>query len=100
MIFEGTAGLHHAKHGCYICGRTDGIVNTEAQIEGEGVLAFCSVCVRDAARALGLDFNDAYVAELRTSLTLAQAQRDAAVARTERLDDIVREASRPARSKK
>lgn len=45
----------HAKGGCYLCGNTNHLVDTEVYIDYEGVLAFCLSCVRDMAMTAGYD---------------------------------------------
>jgi hypothetical protein len=44
---------YHAKQSCYLCGQTSNLVDTEVQIEGEGVLGICKGCVHDMAVVAG-----------------------------------------------
>lgn len=66
-LYVGDALIAHAQGGCYRCHRGDRLVDTDAQIEGEGVLAICVSCIEELAEAAGLQFNAAAVAEMRAS---------------------------------
>lgn len=57
--------MAHARAGCYVCLRGDRLVDTGAFIEGEGALALCAGCIREAAEAADLTFNEARVAEIQ-----------------------------------
>jgi hypothetical protein len=61
-----------AKGGCYICGRADGLVSTEVDIEGEGVLCLCKGCIFDAAVAAG------WTVEVNQAADLEEARADGA----------------------
>jgi hypothetical protein len=83
MRFQGNSLDAHAKGACYVCLRADGLVDTDVQIEGEGILAICVGCITAAAEAAGLTFNEAAFAELRSAQQATS--RDALVARNEDL---------------
>lgn len=56
MDFVAQSAYYHAKAGCYLCGRTDSLVDTSVQIEGEGVLALCIGCIKgDLCMTAGID---------------------------------------------
>jgi len=95
MIFEAVSGTHHAKASCYLCGRTDSLANTEVQIEGEGILAICRVCVTDAALVLGLTFNETAVSELRAELQRVTRERDDALEIRSALQEAIDKAATP-----
>lgn len=59
--------MAHARAGCYVCLRGDRLVDTGAFIEGEGALALCAGCIREAAEAADLTFNEARVAEISSA---------------------------------
>ncbi|HXJ70264.1 MAG TPA: hypothetical protein VNM39_15255, partial [Verrucomicrobiae bacterium] len=44
---EASAEFYHAQSACYTCGRVEDVINTDVQIEGEGVLAICTNCVAE-----------------------------------------------------
>lgn len=44
----------HAREGCYTCNNTGPLLDTGAQIEGEGILAFCFTCIGDMALKAGV----------------------------------------------
>lgn len=54
MEFIGVAIYTYAKEACYICGKNENLVDTGTFIEGEGELAICDTCIKDAARTVGL----------------------------------------------
>ena len=112
--YVGDALLAHAAGGCYICQRGDSLVDTDAVIVGEGVLAVCKGCISDLAQAAGLHLNSAAVAEreaafieerrqfapervsaLEAELTETKAALDAALKVDELLDDIRKAAKGP-----
>lgn len=47
LLPEATYG--HAKGGCYRCGVPGPVVDMDTHIEGEGTLALCPPCIREAA---------------------------------------------------
>ena len=56
MDYAPQSSYYHAKESCYLCGKTDDLVDTAVQIEGEGVLALCRGCILgDMALTLGVD---------------------------------------------
>jgi hypothetical protein len=72
-IFVGNALTAHAQGGCFVCHRGDNLVDTEVQVEGEGILALCSSCIQDAAQAAGLTLNEGAFAEIRATLERERA---------------------------
>lgn len=103
--------MAHANGGCYVCRRGDSLVDFDVQIVGEGALAVCASCVKDAAEAAGLTFNEALVRELRAEiqrldasnierLEAELAEARAALADEQRLAARLQDAlARPAASK-
>jgi hypothetical protein len=67
MNFVGDALLAHANGGCYRCLRGDNLVDLDVQIVGEGILAICTGCLKEAAEAAGIHLNEAAVAEERAA---------------------------------
>lgn len=47
------AGYQHARQACYLCLNPEDGVDTEVQIDYEGVLFLCKGCVRTMAEFLG-----------------------------------------------
>lgn len=45
----------YAKESCYRCGQTHDLVDMDVHIEGEGSLAICRNCIREACFYLDID---------------------------------------------
>lgn len=45
----------YAKESCYRCGATGDLVDMDVHIEGEGALAICRNCIREACFYFGID---------------------------------------------
>jgi hypothetical protein len=74
------AGAWHADQACYLCHRVEDVIDTGRQIEGEGVLAICTACVRDMATEGGMDPEAEGEVEQMAEITGAlTAERDRAV---------------------
>lgn len=56
----------HAREGCYTCNNVGPLVDTGAQIEGEGILALCFSCISTMAVKAGIGdpTADAEIAQL------------------------------------
>lgn len=94
---QASAEFWHAQSACYTCGRVEDVIDTEVQIEGEGVLAICTNCVKEMAVAGGMDPDASNDVELMAQLTgRLTKERDDAVALTKKLRAQLREARRPA----
>ena len=65
--FVGNALMAHAQGGCFRCHRGSDLVDMDAYVEGEGALALCTGCIRDAAIAGGLTLNAAAIAEIKAA---------------------------------
>lgn len=52
------AEYFHAKQACYLCHQPHNVVDTEIQIEGEGVLCICRGCIGALAQTAGFDLTD------------------------------------------
>lgn len=79
MEFIGIATYTYAREACYICGRNEGLVDTGTFIEGEGELAICDNCIKEAARTAGLGEmidQQHVVDELHLQLATAQDELD------------------------
>lgn len=76
MIRSDNASSVHVGSACLICRDPNDIVDTEVSIPYEGVIAFCTRCVRDMAMCAGYDLG-------RTS-----AEWDAVLAEKEESDYI------------
>lgn len=74
--YVGTSLYAHAKGGCYVCVRNEGLVDLDVIIEGEGALVLCKPCIQDAAEAGGLHLNEAAFAELRAEYQAAERRFD------------------------
>lgn len=74
--YVGTSLIAHAKGGCYVCTRNEGLVDLDVIIEGEGALVLCTVCIQDAAEAGKLHLNQAAVAEMRAAFQEAERRFD------------------------
>lgn len=73
----------YAKESCYRCGKTDDLVDMDVHIEGEGALAICRNCIREACFHLGIDLKvleakASAVDTYREELEVAQADFRAA----------------------
>lgn len=79
--FVGNALYAHAKQGCYLCVRGDGLVDLGVDIVGEGALVLCKGCIAEAAEAASLTFNRAQLRELEAALAEKRDQLTLAVAR-------------------
>jgi len=71
------AAYYHAGESCYLCkSQTAGLVDTEVQIDYEGVLAICPGCVLDMVSTAGFRVEDvAEVNRLREELEEHKAAR-------------------------
>lgn len=49
------ATMYHAGASCYLCHRVEDVVDTGLSIEGEGVLAICTNCIKELAVEGGMD---------------------------------------------
>jgi hypothetical protein len=54
MNFMGTSVQATAKEACYRCEKNADLVDLDCMIVGEGYLALCSNCIKQAAEAAGL----------------------------------------------
>jgi hypothetical protein len=54
MNFMGTSVQATAKEACYRCEKNADLVDLDCMIVGEGYLALCKNCIRQAADAAGL----------------------------------------------
>lgn len=52
------AAYYHARQACYCCLQPHDVVDTEIQIEGEGVLCICRGCIAALAQTAGFDLDD------------------------------------------
>jgi hypothetical protein len=83
MHREQHSQYYHAKHGCYLCGGVNDVVDTGVFVEGEGVLAICAPCIKgDLLLALGIDLR---------SLERAVQQQEEAQEQIKRLRKQVRD---------
>lgn len=71
------AAYFHAGEACYLCKQaTAGLVDTEVQIDYEGVVAVCPGCLLDMVQTAGFRVEDAAeVAALRAELEEHKAAR-------------------------
>jgi len=67
------AEYFHARQACYLCLQPHDCVDTEVQIEGEGVLALCRNCIGTLAETAGFELRDQQdtIDRLREELRLA-----------------------------
>lgn len=74
------AGYLHAGQACYLCLRVGDVIDTGMQIEGEGILAICTSCVKELAQAAGMDPDaEGEVAQMAEIVTVITEERDRAV---------------------
>lgn len=71
------AAYFHAGEACYLCkSQTAGLVDTEVQIDYEGVIAVCPGCLLDMVQVAGFRVEDrAEVERLRVELEEHKAAR-------------------------
>lgn len=87
-----SAEFWNAQSACYTCGRVADVIDTGVQIEGEGVLALCTNCVKEMASVGGMDPEAANDVETMAQLTgTLSTERDAAVALNKKLRTQLRE---------
>jgi ribosome-binding protein aMBF1 (putative translation factor) len=58
MLRTENADYYHARAACYLCLQPHDGVDTEVQIEYEGVLFICKGCIADLARVAGYTLSD------------------------------------------
>jgi ribosomal protein S14 len=73
---SGNADYYHARQSCYVCLNPHDGVDTEVQIDYEGVLFLCRNCVREMAVFLGFDVDNSRQGEI-DSLKAKIAELDA-----------------------
>lgn len=61
---RGNAEYYHARQSCYLCLNPHDGVDTEVQIDYEGVLFLCKNCVREMCVFLGFDVDDSHADEI------------------------------------
>lgn len=94
MLHAPQSEYHHAKQGCYLCGTTGDLVDTQVFIEGEGVLAICSGCIKgDLLLTLGIDLKALEGAE--AALDAAVTEATAARAEVRRLRKQIKDLKAP-----
>jgi hypothetical protein len=80
------AGYLHAGQACYLCLRVEDVIDTGHQIEGEGILAICTNCVKDLAVSAGMDPEaEGEVEQMAAITTQLTADRDRAVGLAQKL---------------
>ena|SRR5258706_11290023 len=96
MLYAGNGETWMAKGGCYICGRSDRLVDADCPIEGEGGLVICTVCITELARTGKMVVNDqAEIAALEARIEYLEDEKNGAVQETaelrERFETLQRE---------
>lgn len=89
---EASAEFYHAQSACYTCGRVEDVINTDVQVEGEGILAICTNCVHEMAQVAEDVDEVETMAQLTGQLT---RERDDAMKLVRALRKEIRELKRP-----
>lgn len=79
------AEYFHARQACYLCLDPTDVVDTSIVIEGEGVLAIGRSCIRDLAMTAGFTIGE----DRSNEVEQAKAERDAAIERAEKAEELV-----------
>lgn len=86
------AGYLHADQACYLCHRVEDVIDTGRQIEGEGILAICTNCVKEMAASAGMDPDaEGEVEQMAAIVTQMDEDRDRAVDLAKKLRKQLRE---------
>jgi hypothetical protein len=92
---RGNAGYQHARQACYLCLNPEDGVDTEVQIDYEGVLFLCKNCVREMCVFLGYEVDASRQDEidaLKRALEQANADGADSIATLAEMDRLAKSA--------